>query len=228
MAFRKRKEPEAPVAQVDWRDVNEFLIGTMERPQTAARKQAVRGLSAIRVPQGDGEERVFAPCAYRAPASAPLPPGLTGQRLFEDEEGHRLLCHVDDGTEDGQIRRHEVRDGHGTVIGTIVRHPPKRRRAKHSWHIEQPGRPEIFGGRSGLGSSVNPFELGLDMLVSGAVEMLTPGGFEDDGNNRPSSRRLQWKADGEVVMSSQGTECTIRADWLDRRLAFAFILLGDR
>ncbi|MFS8204865.1 hypothetical protein ACLVWQ_40105 [Streptomyces sp. CWNU-52B] len=51
----------------------------------------------------------------------------------------------------------------------------------------------------------------------------------EGGDQRSKSRSLEWRAGDKVVMVSEGSEkVTVRADWLDRRLAFAFALVGDR
>ncbi|MEU9080131.1 hypothetical protein [Kitasatospora sp. NPDC048538] len=51
-----------------------------------------------------------------------------------------------------------------------------------------------------------------------------------DGGDHPAKpRTLEWRADGVVVMLSEGSEkVTVKAEWIDRRLAFAFALVGDR
>ncbi|GHC44892.1 hypothetical protein GCM10010349_07050 [Streptomyces flavofungini] len=42
------------------------------------------------------------------------------------------------------------------------------------------------------------------------------------------SRTLEWWSGGELVMVSQSiTALTVKANWLDRRLAFAYAVLGD-
>lgn len=50
-----------------------------------------------------------------------------------------------------------------------------------------------------------------------------------DGDRRSGPRTLEWRANGKVVMVSEGSEkVSVRAGWLDRRLAFAFALVGDQ
>lgn len=228
MEFRGRRESDRPVTAVDWRDVEEFVLGTLERPQKPKRPQAVHGPVAVRVPQTDASGLVYAPCAFRAPLAVGSPPRSLEKRLFEDRDGLRPLCHIDEGTQEGQedgVCRHEVRDGRGEFIGAILRHPPKGRRARHTWRIEQPGHPELVG-RSGDSLLAR----GLNGLMETAGDLLLHGSAGDGKVTKPPSLRIiGWKnAAGELAMTSQGKEHFIRVEWLDRRLAFAFALLGDR
>lgn len=210
-----------------------FVLGPVERPETVRRKSPVYGGWAIRVPQGDSEDRALAPSAYCAPGADPLSLKPPRSLLFEDAERQKLLCQVGPGIEDGRARRHEVRDGQGRVIGALHRHKGKNWMASHTWRLEQPGRPEIVG-QKGLATSglARVFGAGVDMVSTGLVDaVFSRNGETTSSDPGASTRRLDWVVDGEVIMSSRdtewGTACAIRADWLDRRLAFAFALLGD-
>ncbi|MEU6442681.1 hypothetical protein [Streptomyces sp. NPDC047046] len=223
MAVRKRNEPDAPLATVDWRDVERFVLGTLERARSPKRPRDVRGPMAVRVRQDDPLGAVFAPCAFRGALTGPLPSGVSEKRWFEDRECLRVLCHVDDGVEEGGVRRHQVKDGSGAVIGTIERHPPQGRRKRPSWRIQQPGHPEIVGRSDGeliARGLVGVFEF-AEEFVSGALV--------GDGRARKPKKPplIGWRDEsGNSVMISRGKEHTVRVAWLDRRLAFAFALLG--
>ncbi|WP_058042976.1 hypothetical protein [Streptomyces roseifaciens] len=120
-----------------------------------------------------------------------------------------------------------VRDGQGLLIGAVRHVAPSKRFFKHTWRIDQPGQPEI-AGRSERATS-DPKELaglGATKVVLAAFQAVADLGAEG-GDQRSKPRTLEWKADGKLVMTSEGSQSvTIKADWLDRRLAFA--LLGDR
>ncbi|MBT2406731.1 hypothetical protein J7I97_12050 [Streptomyces sp. ISL-87] len=197
--------------QVRWEAVHKFVIGSVERPLTAKRKRVVMGLTAVRVPKGGKDRRVLAPCAY---------PG-SGLTLYEDPGARRLLCSVDAPEEVDGERRHVVRDAGGEPIGTIRRIAP-RRPFKHTWRIDQPGHPEIVGRNEWAGGQ------GVLKAAMALADSAMGMGIEG-GDQRSKPRTLEWRAgDRTVMVSGGGEEVTIRASWLDRRLAFAFALLGDR
>ncbi|MEU6442682.1 hypothetical protein [Streptomyces sp. NPDC047046] len=224
MAFRKRNDPDSPLATVDWREARNFVLGTLELARSSKRSREVHGVMAIRVWKDDPRGSIYAPCAFRGAHAGPLPSGIPEKRLFEDRECLRVLCHVDDGVEEGAVRRHQVMDGRGESIGTIEHHPPKERHKYPSWRIQQPGHPEIVGSSEG-----NLIERGLVSLVDFSLDFIN-GALVGDGRARkPKKPRLiGWKDEaGKLVMISQGKEHTVKAAWLDRRLAFAFALLGD-
>ncbi|MEU9183951.1 hypothetical protein AB0D14_05160 [Streptomyces sp. NPDC048484] len=231
MAFGKQSgnsDAEVPVEPVAWATVREFVIGSVERPLTPKRKRVVRGPRAVRVPKGGKDSRVLAPCAFLGRsdhAGLPSRPELT---LYEDIEGRSLLCYVDSPKDVDGEQHHVVHDRQGQVIGTIRRVPPKRP-FKHTWRMDQPGHPEIAGrnewasgdAKEVAGRAAGKFALG----VVGAIANLGAEG----GDQRSKPRSLEWRADDKVVMVSEGSEkVTVRADWLDRRLAFAFALVSDQ
>ncbi|MEU3959951.1 hypothetical protein AB0F42_09030 [Streptomyces buecherae] len=232
MAYGKGATGQEPaLPPVDWANVGEFTIGGVERPITPHRKRAVRGPRAIRVPSGGKNYRVYAPCAYCAPPSAPTLPGVTGPCLYEDEAAERLLCSLNDvGESDGE-HQHQVRDARGELIGSITRIPPSKRMFKHTWRIEQVGQPEIIGRNQwASGDTKDIVENGVSKVVFGALKSaVTSLGAEESDHHDSRERTLEWRAEGNVVMVSQGGKwVTIKAGWVDRRLAFAFALLGDR
>ncbi|MFF4220642.1 hypothetical protein ACFYZM_30830 [Streptomyces nondiastaticus] len=229
MAFGKRRTAEeAAVPAVAWANVHKFTISSMEKPTTPKRNRAVRGQRAVRVPRGGGNYRVYAPCAYLAPASRPAPPGSTGPRLYEDPEAQNLLCYLELSGEDNNEKRYSVRDGQGELIGAVRRIASSRRFLKHTWRIDQPGHPEIVGRNQwAAGSTKELAELAATKVVLTTFQIIADMGAEG-GDQPPKPRTLEWKSDGKLVMTSEGSQLvTIKADWLDRRLAFAFALIGD-
>ncbi|MBO0917173.1 hypothetical protein [Streptomyces laculatispora] len=231
MAFgRSRKTEEPPVEPVAWADVRTFVVSSEEKPVTVKRKKGVRGPRAVRVPKGGKDFRVNAPCAYLAPASrAGDGPSATGLTLYEDPEARQLLCYVDEAREVDGERHHVVRDGQGGVLGTLRRIPP-RRPFRHTWRIDQPGHPEIVGRNEWAAGDSAKDAVGR-VAVKAAIGLVGAlADFGAEGGDQPSRpRTLEWTVDGEVVMVSEGSaQVTVKADWVDRRLAFAFALVGDR
>ncbi|MCX4551035.1 hypothetical protein OG204_11990 [Streptomyces sp. NBC_01387] len=226
MAFGRSKKVEEPsVEPVSWADVCEFVLGSVERPKTAKRTRSGFGPRAVRVPQGDKDMRVLAPCAYVATAekhSFPSDPGLT---LYEDIEQQRLLCYLDAPQDVEGEQHHVVRDAQDQVIGTLRRVPPKRP-FKHTWRIDQPGHPEIVGRNElASGSAKEVAGRAASRFVTGVFDdLLNPG--ESDQSSK--YRSLEWRSGEDVVITSEGSaKINIHADWIDRRLAFAFALVGD-
>lgn len=208
---------------VGWERVRDFVVGNTERPVTARRTTPTFGPLAVRVPRNGKECRVFAPCAFI---------GREGERaaLYEDAACRLLLCVIDGGgREAGAERHHDVHDAQGAVIGTLRRLPPRARPFKHGWRIDQPGRPPVLGRNEWVSGNAKDIAARVvEKSLFGALDALTSLGAE--GGDRPARpRTLEWRAEDEVVMVSEGSEkVTVKADWLDRRLAFAFALVGDR
>ncbi|MGW3508092.1 hypothetical protein [Streptomyces sp. NPDC000994] len=230
MAFGRRRVEEPPMETVGWVDVQTFVVSSVERPATVKRKRAVWGKPAVRVARGARDLRILAPCAFLGTADTQQPglPSRPDHTLYE--AGSRgLLCYVEPAVDSAGELRHVVWDGRGECIGTVVRVPRKRRPFKHTWRIEQPGHPEIVGRNEWASGDAKEiagrfagkvFEEVVDSVLSGGVE----------GGDRPSRpRSLEWRAENKVVMVSEGSDkVTVRDGWVDRRLAFAFALLGDR
>ncbi|MEV0530689.1 hypothetical protein [Kitasatospora sp. NPDC050463] len=214
---------EPPVLPVGWERVRDFVIGDTERPVTAKRTARTPGQLAVRVPRNGKERRVFAPCAFV---------GREGERvaLYEDAACRLLLCLVDGrGREVDDERHHEVHDAQGRIIGTLRRIPPRTRPFKHSWRIDQPGRPPILGRNQWVSGDAREIAARVvERSLFGALDALASLGAE--GGDQPAKpRTLEWRAEEKVVMVSEGSEkVTVKADWIDRRLAFAFALVGDR
>ncbi|MFD7873045.1 hypothetical protein ACFV5G_02760 [Streptomyces sp. NPDC059766] len=222
MFDRSGQVDEPPVPTASWSDVWEFAIGDEERPAGGRRSRPVLGVRAFRVPSGSGAQRVNAPCAF-------FPPGATTTDLclYEDAQGRSLLCRVDGPETKADVRDYRIRDAQGQVIGTVRRVRALRHALKPTWRIEQPGRPEIVSGteRAATDGVTEFVQRGAGRLLLGAVQAVADLGA--DGGDRPAGARLlEWRADGEPVMSWDGRHrFLIRASWFDRRLAFAFALL---
>ncbi len=203
------------MAEIEWNQVREFTLSVVARPATRKRKHDEWGPKAIRVPQGPKDDRVFTPCAYVAP----------GDRLTLDAEGNQLLCSVAEVAEN----TYEVRDAQAELIGTITRIPSsKPLLLRPTWRIDQPDHPELVGRTEWL--SGRPKELAskaAGRLFTGVLDAVFSGGGE--GGDQPTKDRiLEWRANEEVVMLSESTKSvTIKADWLDRRLPFAYTLIAD-
>ena len=221
MVFGKSKHvDEPPVPVVPWADAWEFAIGDEERPAGGQRKRPVLGVRAFRVPHLGGAQRVNAPCAFFPPQ-----PDATDPRLYEDAEGRTLLCSVDAPEDVDGARHYRVRDGQGQVVGTVRRIPPLKHALKPTWRIEQPGRSEIVSSAEwAKGGVTEMVQKGAGKLLLGAVQAVADMGAE--GGDQPAkSRVLEWKAEGELVMTSDPSHrFLIRAAWLDRRLVFAYAL----
>ncbi|WJV48393.1 hypothetical protein [Streptomyces flavofungini] len=225
---KNRQVSDPPVPSVPWADVWEFAIGNEERPAGGQRKSPVLGLRAIRVPHGSGAQRVLAPCAYVPPEAPSASAPDAALRLYEDAEGRQLLCSLDSPEDVKGERRYPVRCGQGELIGTIRRISPLKHALKPTWRIEQPGHPEITNSAEwAKGGPKEIVQRGTGKLLLGALQAVADMGA--DGGDQPAkSRVLEWKADGELVMTSEGHHrFLIRAAWLDRRLAFAYALLRD-
>ncbi|WP_039933424.1 hypothetical protein [Streptomyces viridochromogenes] len=222
MFGKNRHVDEPPIPVVPWTDAWEFAITDEERPATGQRKRAALGLRAFRVPYGSGVQRVNAPCAF-FPSQASA---AEDRRLYEDAEGSRLLCSVDEPQDVEGRRHHEVRDVRGQVIGTIQRIAPLKHAVKPTWRIAQPGHPEIVSSAEwAKGGPKEMVQRGAGKLLLGVVQAVADMGAE--GGDQPAkSRVLEWKAGDEVVLASEGdARFLVRAAWLDRRLVFAYALL---
>ncbi|MFD5472419.1 hypothetical protein [Streptomyces sp. NPDC127105] len=229
MAFgRSRKVEESPVQPVGWVDAWEFVIGTEQRPAAGGRKDAAHGPRAFRVPIGGGMHRVSAPCAFFPPGAQSSTSTPGDLRLFEDPEGQQLLCSVTAPEDRNGERYFQVHDADGRVIGSIRTAAALRRALKPEWYIEHPGRPAIVschewakGGAKGIVQrGTGKF---LTSVVQGVADLDAEG-----GDHSSPQRPLEWRADDELVMSSQG-HCSflLRAGWIDRRLVFAYALVRN-
>ncbi|MFD9332851.1 hypothetical protein ACFWBF_00285 [Streptomyces sp. NPDC060028] len=224
MVFGK-KEPveEPPVVPVGWERVRDFVVGNTERPVTAKRKKAAFGPLAVRVPKNGKDYRVFAPCAYVGHVEGDY-------ALYEDADCLRVLCLVDrGGREVGGERHHDVHDGQGQLIGTLRRVPPRSRPFRHTWRIDQPGHPTVVGRNEWASGDAKAFT--YRMVDKGLTEVLNAvTSLGAEGGDTPAKpRTLEWRAGDKVVMVSESSKkVTVKADWVDRRLAFAFALVGDR
>jgi hypothetical protein len=221
MGLRKPRLTADMVPVADWRIVEQFSVSNWI--QTVGR-DATCDVWAVRTPHRMGKKLVYAPCAFLNPSAFIRGP----QQLFEDREATRVLLTVEPGQEIDTQYHFRVLDGHGTLIGTIRKVPPTSRPFKHTWRIDQPGRPEITGRNewSGIDARSLAIRAGGEVVVS-ALSSLFASEDADPGQRPP--RVLVWKGGSEVVMTSGGDHpYRLTADWLDRRLAFAAALLGDQ
>ncbi|MFI9310893.1 hypothetical protein [Streptomyces triculaminicus] len=224
MVFGRNRSIEPPVPAVDWRDVEEFKIDTVERDIGPNRKRPVVGQNAVRVPQRVGQDRVNAPCAFFRPRTAGV--RTVDHVLYEDQGLQRILCSIGDPIFVGRERHYRVHDGQGRDIGGIRRIPPSNQLLRHTWRIEQPGHPEITGLNKW--STLNPLGAAAHAAgkVLGGLAMAVFMSEPEGGDQR--DRTLSWGAGGEMVMESNDYMFNIKAPWLDRRLVFAVAVLGDR
>ncbi|MGZ0146146.1 hypothetical protein ACXJJ3_03695 [Kribbella sp. WER1] len=194
----------------DWESVDEFTLGNVERPATRTRNRVEWGPNAIRVPSGPRDERVLTACAYVG----------AERTLYLDADLTRPLCRV------VEVSRHSwtVEDAAGAELGTITRLPP-RRLLRPNWQIHQPGHSDLLGRTEWLsGPPVRLAAKAATRLVVGVLEGLTGAGDDQPAK----TRTLEWRADRELAMYTEGTtHITITADWLDRRLPFSYCLVAE-
>jgi hypothetical protein len=229
VAFGRQTAEEPPVEVVGWADVQTFVLSAVERPITVKRKRAVPGKPAVRVARGAKDLQVLAPCAFLGSAQAAGLPSRPEHTLYEDPAEQRLLCYVEPAADIDGEQRHVVRDAQGQIVGTLSRVPPKRRPLRHTWRIEQPGHPEIVGRNEWVSGDAKEIAGRMaGRLIGGVFSAIGDLGAEG-GDQRSKSRSLEWRAEDKVVMVSEGSErVSVRAGWIDRRLAFAFALIGDQ
>ncbi|WP_125263256.1 hypothetical protein [Streptomyces alboflavus] len=155
--------------------------------------------------------------------------------LYEDPESNRMLCYLVAEEAEGGERCHRVYDAAGEEIGAVRRIPPTSKLFKRTWRIEQPGHPEIVGRNEWASGGVKQMAdratgKVLTEALNGLSHIIPPGesGTSDSGGSQRQSRKLEWWSGGELVMVSHSIKMIkVQADWLDRRLAFAFAVLGD-
>ncbi|MFE0672606.1 hypothetical protein [Streptomyces sp. NPDC058867] len=229
MVFGKDKHiDEPPVPLFPWAEAWEFAISNEERPAADKRKRPVLGVRAFRVPHGSGAQRVNAPCAFFPRETGTEAQG-SQQRLYADAEGRVPLCSIDAPEDIDGARRFVVRDDAGQPIGAVLRIPPLKHALKPTWRLAQPGRPEIVSSAEWAAGGVTEMvQQGAGKFLVGAIQAVADLGAEG-GDQTNKARMLEWKAEGELVMTSNGRHgFLIRAAWLDRRLVFSYALLRAR
>ncbi|MDH6223258.1 MULTISPECIES: hypothetical protein [Streptomyces] len=222
----------APLAPVPWERVRRFRLGTEERPAPGWRGRPVRGPLALRVRQGRGRGSLFPPCAFvRVPAVPDAAGRPTAGAVCADPGLTRPICSLDLPVRTGREHRWTVRDARGREIGTIRRVPGRFLLYPRSWRFEQPGRPVVTARTEWL--TANPLRL-LWRLLGGfwgvvlVVLSFALGEGEADLDDE-GPRVLVWRTGFRTVATSRGSwKFRVRADWLDRRLLFAFAVIGDR
>ncbi|MEK8171355.1 hypothetical protein NKH77_23530 [Streptomyces sp. M19] len=197
-------------------------------PVTPKRKRAVRGRGRSGAQGRDGVPGV-GPVRVLRSAIRARAARRRGAAAVRGRGGRRLLCFLDTSEETGTGACGAT--GCGTATGGHRDDPasaPARRPFKHTWRVEQPGHPEIVGRNQwATGDMKEIAGRGTGRFVMELVDSVASLGVERDATAK-KARTLEWRAGEQVVMVSQGNTCTVRADWFDRRLAFAFALLGDR
>ncbi|GAA1127391.1 hypothetical protein GCM10009630_26550 [Kribbella jejuensis] len=196
-----------------WQNVREFTLGNVERPATRTRNHIEWGPNAIRVASGSKDDRVLTPYAYVGP----------DRSLYLDADLTQLLCRVSQSSDHAW----SVRDAEDHEVGTITRIPSGRPLLRPNWRITQPGHPELIGRTEWLsGPPTRLAAKAAGRLLIGVLDGLT--GIGDEGGDQPTkTRTLEWRSADRVAMYSEGTtSITVHADWLDRRLAFAYCLLA--
>ena len=142
MFKRGRATAPAAVPQVDWRGVTAFEVGTTVLRKRRGRRKPVTGRLAVRVPTGDPDDPVLAPCAYFAPHVAA---SVAASRLYTDEDAQHVLLRIGPRQRDGEDELRTITDADGGEIGVIRRVPPEHHLVRHTWVLSQPGRPDITG-----------------------------------------------------------------------------------
>jgi hypothetical protein len=224
---------DAPLAPVPWEGVRAFRLGTKERPAPGWwRGQPVRGPLALRVRQGRGRASLFPPCAFvHVPAVSGLTGPPTAGTVHADPGLTRLICSIDLPVPAGRGQRWTVRDAWGREIGAVRRVPGRFLLHPRSWRVEQPGHPVITGRTEWL--TPNPLRL-LWKLLGGfwgvvLVVLSFALGEGDLDLDDDSPRVLIWRTGFRTAAVSRGSwKFRVRAPWLDRRLLFAFAVIGDR
>ncbi|MFI6981404.1 hypothetical protein ACIBSV_22800 [Embleya sp. NPDC050154] len=209
----------APTSEdpTDWQRVTAFRYGSLASAKSRSATPTPGSTVGIRILRGGGSDAFYTPCAFAGDdrRSLYLPDGS-------------LLCTLDAAETIDDVRHDRVRAPDGELVGTIRRIPPARRLLKHTWRIDQPGRPEIVGRN--LFATTDPRRLAAhtaDTALSLTFDTLLSGPDGSIGPVRP--RVLAWKAAGDLVMTTNGRHQPVRvlAPWIDRRLAFTFAMLGD-
>ncbi|WP_432893243.1 hypothetical protein ACQPYH_19585 [Kribbella sp. CA-245084] len=193
-----------------WKDVREFTLGNISRPATRTGNRLEFGPNAIRAVQDSDDDGVLEPYVYVG----------ANRSLYLDADLTQLLCRVEATGEHSW----SVQDA-DSEIGTITRPPSHRPVLRPNWRIDQPGRPVITGRTEWLSGSPGRLAAkAATRLIAGVLDGLT--GIGDEGGDQPTkSRTLEWRTSDELVMISDSS-IRITADWLDRRLAFAYTLLA--
>ncbi|WP_406299559.1 hypothetical protein OG948_30635 [Embleya sp. NBC_00888] len=201
----------------DWQRVTAFRYGPLGSAKSPSATRTAGSTVGIRILRGGGSDAFYTPCAFA---------GDDRRSLYLSDGS--LLCTVDAAETIDDVRHDRVRAADGELVGTIRRIPPARRLLKHTWRIDQPGRPEIVGRN--LFATTDPRRLAAhtaDTALSLTFDTLLSGPDGSIGPVRP--RVLAWKAAGDLVMTTDGRHQPVRvlAPWIDRRLAFTFAMLGD-
>ena len=183
------------------------------------------------------------PGVYIVPLEPARPLSKGGFRLFEDEGSRQLLCTVlPDGSD-----RYEVTDATDRELGSVRRTPVTKRLTQQSLWMEQPGYPPIVAprnwARGGSGASLGR---GVGHVLDGVVDSLLSFGSDEVTDSGSNLKPVVWAvgaeaaeeegadgAYGEPVLTCPRTTQSHswyfvkREGWLDKRLAFALVVLRE-
>lgn len=241
MAFGRTRREE-PFEAVHWNDITQFTVGRMMR-NTIRRSQRGEGPYAIRFMRVRGGDEYMVPGVHIVPADPNGPLAKGGFRLFEDEERRLLLCSVLMAGSD----RYRVTDAADRELGSVRRTPVTKRLTQQGLWLEQPGHPAVVAprnwARGGAGASLGR---GVGHVLEGVVDSLMSFGSDEAADSGTSPRPVVWAAQaaageeggsggefGEAVLTCPRTTRSHswyfvqRDGWLDKRLAFALVVLRE-
>ncbi|MFD7876055.1 hypothetical protein ACFV5G_18455 [Streptomyces sp. NPDC059766] len=241
MAFARRKRDE-PFEAVHWDEITQFTVGRMMR-NTIRRSKRVEGPHAVRFMRTRAGDEYMVPGVFIMPLEPARPLSKGGFRLYEDEDSRQLLCTVlPDGSD-----RYRVTDAAGLELGSVRRTPVAKRLTQQSLWMEQPGYPPIVAlrnwARGGPGAAV---DRGVGHVLEGVVDSLLSFGSDEVGDSGSAPKPVVWTVgaeaadetgpDGgyrEAVLTcrranqSHAWYFVMREGWLDKRLAFALVVLRE-
>ena len=237
----------------DWQQATVFVLRTFDAAKLPRRERAALKAGRAFTPRPDviqyGGESGPDPdaCVYALSAFWLVrlghPAGVARDAdvhsaCFADAACTQLICRTLVTPRDGGVRGHDVVDPAGNPLGTIDRVPGRNRFVRHTWRLRQPGRPELSAGRVTLRSMRDAMITGGFELAAGLVtDLLLGSGDGEGGGSGQGPRTLQWWTTGvsparKALTSSENClpdrPWRVWADWLDRRLVFAQMLIGDR
>ncbi|MEU3739918.1 hypothetical protein AB0E78_22925 [Streptomyces sp. NPDC032198] len=241
MAFGKSKRVE-PFEAVHWDEIARFTVGRMMR-DTVRKSKRGEGSHAVRFMARRAGDEYMVPGVYIVPLEPARSLSKGGFRLFEDEDSRQLLCTVLPVGSD----RYQVTDATGRELGSVRRTPVTKRLTQQSLWMQQPGYPPIVAPRNwARGGSGAALGRGVGHVLDGVVESLLSFGSDEVADSASTSKPVVWVAGaeaaegegadgeyGEAVLTCPRTTQSYnwyfvkREGWLDKRLAFALVVLRE-